>query len=233
MYYLRDICGKQECNQKLIKAVESSTSNIPYYREGLMTIRQADELLKSETFESIAKKLSIKGTKWYIAADSKDVQYHSIAKHLSVVFNRVFYWGGLPLSAEILDVKEKKLGYDRRNTVKITSIAENAEGVLCYITAETEECDVPKKQSNSKGKGTMITDIKVSKPDTTLYDLFENYGICKDIVRSWLYAAARQQIERLLDEANPKRNDENENAALLMQYAAKYANEYAKELQKL
>lgn len=55
----------------------------------------------------------------------------------------------------ILDVKEKKLGYDRSKTVKVFR-SDAPEVVLCYITAETTVCDVPKKQANSTGKGNSI-----------------------------------------------------------------------------
>lgn len=66
----------------------------------------------------------------------------------------------------ILDVKEKKLGYDRSKTVKVFR-SDAPEVVLCYITAETTVCDVPKKQANSTGKGLQITGITVSSAKQT------------------------------------------------------------------
>ncbi|RJV47875.1 hypothetical protein DWX57_03615 [Coprococcus sp. AF19-8AC] len=102
------------------------------------------------------------------------------------------------IQVSILDVKEKKLGYDRSKTVKVFR-SDAPEVVLCYITAETTVCDVPKKQANSTGKGLQITGITVSKPNTPLLSLLSEAGMDKAVIFDWVKRTRLTELRKCVD----------------------------------
>lgn len=102
------------------------------------------------------------------------------------------------IKVSILDVREKKLGYDRSKTVKVFR-SDTPEVVLCYITAETAVCDVPKKQANSTGKGLQITGITVSKSNMPLLNLLSEVGLDKAVIFDWVKRTRLTELRKCID----------------------------------
>lgn len=175
---MREFVRSMECNQKLINQLGYSCrgrgSSLFDKWTSIRDYETAKKMLSETTIENIADEIGLIGTAYFLAEQCKSVKYHSIAHELESILGDMFYCMGIRnrIQVSILDVKEKKLGYDRSKTVKVFR-SDAPEVVLCYITAETTVCDVPKKQANSTGKGLQITGITVSKPNTPLLSLLQ------------------------------------------------------------
>lgn len=183
---MREFVKSMECNQKLINQLGYSCrgrgSSLFDKWTSIRDYETAKKMLSETTIENIADEIGLIGTAYFLTEQCKSVKYHSIAHELESILGDMFYCMGIRnhIQVSILDVKEKKLGYDRSKTVKVFR-SDAPEVVLCYITAETTVCDVPKKQANSTGKGLQITGITVSKPNTPLLSLLSEAGMDKAV----------------------------------------------------
>ena len=170
---------------------------------------------------TIADKTCLIGTRWYLPEVQKDIKYQSIASNVINVFNKIFSDMNIPLCAEILAVKEKA-HYDRSRTIKITQEG-CKEGKASFITFITAVCDIPKKQSNSSGKGIMITDIAYSESESTLGDLLESKEMQEKTVIEWLKLDTFTKIEECAARLNRALSG---NQLEEVQILAKKLNEY-------
>lgn len=149
---MREFVRSMECNQKLINQLGYSCrgrgSSLFDKWTSIRDYETAKKMLSETTIENIADEIGLIGTAYFLAEQCKSVKYHSIAHELESILGDMFYCMGIRnrIQVSILDVKEKKLGYDRSKTVKVFR-SDAPEVVLCYITAETTVCDVPKKQA--------------------------------------------------------------------------------------
>lgn len=154
----------------------------------------------SLTFDEVGTLLERNSIVYGETEQCKSVKYHSIAHELESILADVFYCMGIRncIKVSILDVREKKLGYDRSKTVKVFR-SDTPEVVLCYITAETAVCDVPKKQANSTGKGLQITGITVSKPNMPLLNLLSEVGLDKAVIFDWVKRTRLTELRKCID----------------------------------
>lgn len=129
----------------------------------------------------------------------------------------------------ILDVREKKLGYDRSKTVKVFR-SDTPEVVLCYITAETAVCDVPKKQANSTGKGLQITGITVSKSNMPLLNLLSEVGLDKAVIFDWVKRTRLTELRKCIDIAMNVLVDADDNS---ISESCRVAAEFSEKVQSL
>lgn len=235
---MRDICRTMECNKKAIEAFGS-----PYYKgnikdewKGFANYDEAYAKLNSVTFEELIERIGIIGTTYFLSKDCKNIKYHSIASNLVSIFNNVFCQMNISdfIDAGILDVKEKRLGYSRAETIKIT--LKNDTKVLCYIEAKTELCEVPKKQTNSTGIGLKIISLTTNRINTSLAKLFDEVEIKNTVILNWIKDTFFREISECmrvincLSETTIEPTKENyvlikEAANNLSELVSQYANE--------
>lgn len=201
---MRELAKSMECNQKLINRLGYSCrgrgSSLFDKWTSIRDYETAKKMLSETTIENIADEIGLIGTAYFLTEQCKSVKYHSIAHELESILADVFYCMGIRncIKVSILDVREKKLGYDRSKTVKVFR-SDTPEVVLCYITAETAVCDVPKKQANSTGKGLQITGITVSKPNMPLLNLLSEVGLDKAVIFDWVKRTRLTELRKCID----------------------------------
>ena len=187
----RDICWKMSCNDNFISRMDQ------YKAPEIESVDQAERLL-DKTIEQIADEIGLIGTTYYLTEPCESVQYHSVASVLLEVASKFLVKCHLTdvVSASILDVKEKKLGYDRSKTIKIVS---QSGETICFIHAETEVCDVPPKIKNGRSQGLKI--VSVNAGGNTLTELFVKAGVKGAVVMSLIkncyFSIMNKQISRI------------------------------------
>lgn len=241
---MRDICGKMECNQKLINTLGSRYHRVNIIRkdwENIDSYEQANEKLSKVTFESIIEKIGLNNTAYYLPEVCKSYAYHSIASNVSDIIYNVFVQMRINkfIETHIIDVKEKKLGYNRANTIKVT-LKDNTSEVLCYIEAKTEVCEVPKKQSNSTGKGLRIVSFEMSRPDVSIAELLEEKGIKNRVISEWIRETIFKEINDCMYEirsASDATVEQAKDVCSSIKCNAKriseLADKYVKEMEKI
>lgn len=201
---MRELAKSMECNQKLINRLGYSCrgrgSSLFDKWTSIRDYETAKKMLSETTIENIADEIGLIGTAYFLTEQCKSVKYHSIAHELESILGDMFYCMGIRncIKVSILDVREKKLGYDRSKTVKVFR-SDAPEVVLCYITAETAVCDVPKKQANSTGKGLQITGITVSKSNMPLLNLLSEVGLDKAVIFDWVKRTRLTELCKCID----------------------------------
>ena len=211
---MRNLIKRAECNKRLLDVL--SHDNRELSKEWTFyTCMDAGRKLKSTALIPLMNCIGIIGTTYYLNGKCRSVEYDSIAGDMKRIFHTLFYKMNLSefIDADILDVKEKKYGYDRTRTVKII-INNDEKTVLCYVVAVVKECDVYKKMANSSGKGLMITDIITNKPTASLYDLFAEAHIKDGIILNYVKSTLLEKIDNNMNEIknmiiNPEKVDEN------------------------
>ena len=133
-------------------------------------------------------------------------------------------------SASILDVKEKKLGYDRSKTIKIVS---QSGKIICFIYAETEVCDVPPKIKNGRSQGLKI--VSVNAGGNTLAELFDKAKrkrCCRNVAnQGLLFSMMDKQILRvksLFSSEEQNLGDIKQTAMRICEAADRLRTEYEK-----
>lgn len=122
---MREFVRSMECNQKLINQLGYSCrgrgSSLFDKWTSIRDYETAKKMLSETTIENIADEIGLIGTAYFLAEQCKSVKYHSIAHELESILGDMFYCMGIRnhIQVSILDVKEKKLGYDRSKTVKV------------------------------------------------------------------------------------------------------------------
>lgn len=243
---MREFVKSMECNQKLINQLGYSCrgrgSSLFDKWTSIRDYETAKKMLSETTIENIVDEIGLIGTAYFLTEQCKSVKYHSIAHELESILGDMFYCMGIRnrIQVSILDVKEKKLGYDRSKTVKVFR-SDAPEVVLCYITAETTVCDVPKKQVNSTGKGLQITGITVSKPNTPLLSLFSGAGMDKAVIFDWVKRTRLTELRKCVDIAmNVLVDADDDSISESCRVAAEFSekvqsltNTYVKEIRKI
>lgn len=223
---IKDICGKMSCNDNFISRMDQ------YKAPEIESVEQAERLL-DKTIEQIADEIGLIGTTYYLTEPCESVRYHSIARVLfEVALNLLsatgLLYGGITVS--ILDVKEKKLGYDRSKTIKIVS----GNGTpICYVYAETEVCDVPPQIKNGRSKGLKI--VSVNAGGNTLVELLDKAGV-KDVfvmslLRDYYFSMMNKQVSRinsLFASKEPFLDEIKQTAGQICEAADKLRNESEK-----
>lgn len=223
----REICKSEQHNAVMMKIL----NDIKLHKNNNHTVAQTTDMLNDTTLEKIIDKIHLIGTTYYTPMSSKDVKYHSIARQMVDAFSVIFARSNIPLTARILSVQEKSLGYDRTKTMKITNSDDSDTTALCYVTAETAVCSVPKKNSRISGRGTMITGITISEPGVSLGELLDKIEMKDQTIADLINKTAFIQISTYINQIS------NTNDICLMQniaeYLSEYTEKYAKEMQKL
>lgn len=221
----RDICWKMSCNDNFISRMDQ------YKAPEIESVEQAERLL-DKTIEQIADEIGLIGTTYYLTEPCESVQYHSVASVLLEVASKFLVRCHLTdvVSASILDVKEKKLGYDRSKTIKIVS--QRGE-TICFIHAETEVCDVPPKIKNGRSQGLKI--VSVNAGGNTLTELFVKAGVKGAVVMSLIkncyFSIMNKQISRinsLFSSGEQNLGDIKQTAMRICEAADKLRTEYEK-----
>lgn len=174
---MRDICIKMPCNNKIISVMEQ------YHMPEVVSVEQAEKIMLNKTIEQIVEEIGLIGTTYYLTEPCESVLYHSIARAMKNVADKFIARTNLGeiISADILSVREKALGYDRTKTIKISAQSGN---VVCFIEAKTEKCEVPPKIKTGRTQGLKITSVASDRK--TLSELFEDAGIKNTVIVSWL-----------------------------------------------
>lgn len=174
---MRDICMKMPCNNKIISVMEQ------YHMPEVVSVEQAEKIMLNKTIEQIVEEIGLIGTTYYLTEPCESVLYHSIARAMKDVADKFIARTKLGeiISADILSVREKALGYDRAKTIKISAQSGN---VVCFIEAKTEKCEVPPKIKTGRTQGLRITSVTSDRK--TLSELFEDAGIKNTVIVSWL-----------------------------------------------
>lgn len=192
IYGCRELIKTMDCNKKLVSLLEEDTPK-PKIQEVSTAL-----LILDKPIQDLIDKTTLIGTAWYLPEVPKSIAYHSLASNVECIFSDLLSRMGLPLEAKVkLSAKEKSLGYEGGYTVKITRKDNNEASynhALCYITLKAEVCDVPKKQSNSTGKGMMITDVICDNASLTLGEMLDVLGLKKKTVIEWLKDTAFREI---------------------------------------
>lgn len=168
----------------------------------------------SETLASVIERLDLVGTKWYLTDKTMARSKYSLLSYqLSAVFNDFFLSMRVPLKASVLSLKEKKEGnFDRARVLKIT--VENDEKALCYVRFNTKPCEVPKKQSNSTGKGLEIASYeffadKENLLNPSLEQLLDEVNKKSITITNWITLFYCQQLDKIKNEIFLAIADEN------------------------
>lgn len=222
---IRDICGKMSCNDNFISRMDQ------YKAPEIESVEQAERLL-DKTIEQIADEIDLIGTTYYLTEPCESVQYHSIASVLLAVARKFLVRCHLTdvVSASILDVKEKKLGYDRSKTIKIVS---QSGEIICFIYAETEVCDVSPKIKNGRSQGLKI--VSVNAGGNTLAELFDKADV-KDaavmsLIKDYYFSMMDKQILRvksLFSSEEQNLGDIKQTAMRICEAADRLRTEYEK-----
>jgi hypothetical protein len=218
---MRDLCAL-ECNQNLAKAMDKGEIDHIFHTDNVNSVEKANAFLDNITLEMIAEKISLYDTAWYLSEPAKDVKYHSIAGKLVRLFHSVFSRMSLPLEADILSIKEKALGFDRTKTIKILL----GEETVCYITANVQVCDVPKKQHNSTGKGIRLVSISVSRENTSIGQFLDERKVRTLVIENWLKEYTFAKINGYMYQINNGKKDAISKLAMV-------TKEYEEEMMKL
>lgn len=116
---MRELAKSMECNQKLINRLGYSCrgrgSSLFDKWTSIRDYETAKKMLSETTIENIADEIGLIGTAYFLTEQCKSVKYHSIAHELESILGDMFYCIGIRncIKVSILDVREKKLGYDQ------------------------------------------------------------------------------------------------------------------------
>ena len=141
---MREFVRSMECNQKLINQLGYSCrgrgSSLFDKWTSIRDYETAKKMLSETTIENIADEIGLIGTAYFLAEQCKSVKYHSIAHELESILGDMFYCMGIRnrIQVSILDVKEKKLGYDRSKTVKVSEVM--LQKLCCAILPQKRQC---------------------------------------------------------------------------------------------
>lgn len=118
-------------------------------------------------------------TKWRLNEQGKSTDKYTMAKCLSATLQMMFCVAHLPLSVIPVTTTEEKDITKRPYEICIRYTPERDKHntpALCTIFFETTDCDIPKRQSNSSGKGKLITGIQMTGY-TNIKDMLESKGV--------------------------------------------------------
>lgn len=119
-------------------------------------------------------------TKWRLNEEGKSTAgYKNMAHAISSTLQMIFSYAHLPLSVAPVTISEEKDITKRPYEICVRYTPErgkHSEPALCTIFFETTDCDIPKKQINSSGRGKLITGTQITG-FTNVKDMLESKGV--------------------------------------------------------
>ena len=118
-------------------------------------------------------------TKWRLNEQGKSTERYTMAKCLSATLQTMFCVAHLPLSVIPVTITEEKDITKRPYEICIRYTPERDKHnipALCTIFFETTDCDIPKRQINSSGRGKLITGVQITGY-TNIKNMLERKGV--------------------------------------------------------
>ena len=189
-YYIRNYLVKDECGVNFKDKYES----LQLVSKDL-SFQEMKEQFCDCSISDILKDIGIVNTRWFLRKDKLKSGKESLAEKIGYLITLILDNYRLPLYCTYIGLKEsRENGYDRKFTFKVVQYGVmNNEKALCYLTIQTEPCEVPKKISTSSPEGMKITDISVDGCDN-IQTILRNLNLYEPALIDYLTFSVRNRI---------------------------------------